>query len=76
MSTNWEGTGDYTIRFNQDVRACVYVATLGYTGFTGVPPPGSIAVVGEFADPTGIWVSTDDMTGTATDRSFHVAIFC
>ncbi|MCJ2564404.1 MAG: collagen-like protein [Candidatus Thermoplasmatota archaeon] len=76
VSTNYEGVGWYTVRFNQDVRACVYVATLGYTGFLGVAPPGSITVVGEFADPTGVWVATDDMTGTDTDRSFHLAVFC
>lgn len=76
VSTNHEGPGDYTVRFNQDVRSCAWFATLGYSGAAGVPPPGSIVVVGESADVTGVWVSTDDMTGTATDRSFHLTVMC
>jgi hypothetical protein len=76
VSTNYEGLGFYTVRFSQDVRACVWIATLGYSGSVGVAPPGSVTVVGENVDVTGVWISTYDETGTSTDMSFHLTVTC
>ncbi|UCD92153.1 MAG: collagen-like protein [Methanobacteriota archaeon] len=76
VSTNYEGVGHTTIRFNQDVRGCAWITTVGYSGFTGTAPPGYATVVGEFIDPTGVWVSTYDTSGTSADMSFHLTVFC
>jgi hypothetical protein len=35
-----------------------------------------ISVVGENADVTGVWVSTDDASGSDADRAFHLVVFC
>ena len=70
------GIGEYQVRFDQNVRGCVYVATLGLTGSAGTDPPGMITVVGESASVFGVWISTYDSAGALADRSFHLVVFC
>jgi hypothetical protein len=71
-----QGIGQYTVTFNQNVRACVYIATLGLTGSSFTAPPGSVTVVGEGMDVNGVWISTYDENGVSTDMSFHLMVVC
>lgn len=75
------GTGEYTVRFNQNVRGCAYVATIGLSASEGTSPSGEITVAGEFGggDPAavnGVFVSTRSSTGASANRGFHLAVFC
>ena len=74
--TNKSDTGDYQVRFNKNVRNCVYIATVGLPGSLGVELPGQIGVVGENASVNGVWIDTYDSAGTEADRSFHLLVDC
>jgi hypothetical protein len=69
-------TGDYQVRFNKNVRGCVYVATIGLPGSVGVELPGQIGVAGENASVNGVWIDTYDSAGAEQDRSFHLLVDC
>ena len=74
--TNKSDTGDYQVRFNKNVRGCVYVASVGLPGSVGVELPGQIGVVGENASVNGVWIDTYDSLGNEADRSFHLLVDC
>jgi hypothetical protein len=74
--TNRSDTGDYQVRFEKNVRGCVYVASVGLPGSLGVELPGQIGVVGEAASVNGVWIDTYDSAGTEADRSFHLLVDC
>jgi hypothetical protein len=74
--TDKSDTGDYQVRFNKNVRGCVYVATVGLPGSLGVELPGQIGVAGENASVRGVWVDTYDSLGAEADRSFHLIVDC
>ncbi len=74
--TNKSDTGDYQVRFNKNVRNCVYVATVGLPGSVGVELPGQIGVAGENASVNGVWIDTYDSLGAESDRSFHLLVDC
>lgn len=74
--TNKSDTGDYQVRFNKNVRGCVYVATIGLPGSLGVELPGQIGVAGENASVNGVWIDTYDSAGNESDRSFHLLVDC
>lgn len=70
------GTGVYAVRFNQNVRNCAYTATIGLSDAAGASAPGEITVVGENASENGVFLITHDSAGAASDRGFHLAVFC
>ncbi|MGH3040306.1 MAG: hypothetical protein ACRDNG_00935 [Gaiellaceae bacterium] len=70
------GTGRTVVRFNRSVVGCAYIATLGFTGSTGIGPPGEVSVVGEGGNARGVWVTTRDSAGAPADRAFHLAVHC
>ena len=76
MFTNKSDTGDYQVRFNKNIRGCVYVATVGLPGSVGVELPGQIGVAGENASVNGVWGDTYDSAGNESDRSFHLLVDC
>jgi Collagen triple helix repeat (20 copies) len=65
----------YQVTFNQDVRACSYLATLGNPG-AGDPPPGAIVTALRFGTTNAVWVQTWNLAGTTVDSNFHLAVFC
>jgi hypothetical protein len=67
-------TGQYVVLFDRDVKACAYVGTLGGTAAESVV--GQISVTRRSINANGVFVRTYDSTGTAADRSFHLAVFC
>lgn len=80
-------TGAYLIDFNQDVESCARVATIGNPSFdTATLPHGVIKTTQHWvltsdgttpiAAPEIILVNTATVAGAASDRPFHLALFC
>ncbi len=69
-------TGQYIVRFNKNVRSCVYVATIGLGGAAGVESPGEITVVGASVAQQGVFVTTHNSSGFFADRGFHLYVGC
>ena len=76
VSCTKAGVGNYVIRFNKNVRPCYYTATIGLGGAIGTEVPGFITVVGAAADATGVFVTTDNISGVSEDRGFHLLVSC
>ena len=68
-------TGIYQVFFNRDVRGCSYLVTLGNPA-TGGPPSGQVTVASHPTNVAGVRVRTENDTGAAADRAFHLAVFC
>lgn len=67
--------GSYEVSFDQNVRSCAYVATVGSVGI-GVAPSGEIGTAGSTKSPRGVIVGTFNSTGGAGNRSFHLIVRC
>lgn len=76
FSSKHLGTGAYEVIFNSNVRSCVYVATVGLPGSSGVETPGQISTVGRATNVNGVFISTQDSAGNFSDRSFHLLVAC
>ncbi|NEO64509.1 MAG: hypothetical protein F6J98_30500 [Moorea sp. SIO4G2] len=75
ITANQVVTGRYEVRFNRDVRRCAYTATLGTTAF-GTEPSGEVTVATRAGTTNGVWVATNNSSGQAVDRNFHLAVHC
>ena len=72
-----QGTaGRYTVFFKRGVRKCAYEATIGTTGFTGVPPVGEVSVVAFAGHKAAVFVRTVDSTGNPEYLPFHLVVAC
>jgi len=72
-----QGTaGRYTVFFKRGVRKCAYEATIGTTGFTGVPPVGEVSVVAFAGHKAAVFVRTTDSTGNPEYLPFHLVVAC
>ena len=71
-----EPPGGYEVLFDQNVRKCVYTATIGLSGFESVEDPGEITVVGRSDATNGVFVLTTDSAGSPAARGFHLAVNC
>ena len=72
-----QGTaGRYTVFFKRGVRKCAYEATIGTTGFTGVPPVGEVGVVALAGHKAAVFVRTTDSTGNPEYLPFHLVVAC
>jgi hypothetical protein len=69
------GTGIYEVIFDRDVRACVYVATLGDESAAG-PGNGQVSVTSAPGNVNGVRVRTRNSAGADDDRSFHLIVSC
>jgi len=69
-------TGIYDIRFNRPIGKCAWTATVGEPGFTDQPGPAEVTLAGRAGTKNGIFLTTFDGTGTATDEPFHLLISC
>jgi hypothetical protein len=76
VSAAYNGTGRYTVVFDQDVANCAFLGTLGTVGSDGVAAPGYVSVQGEYGTPNGVYVATYNATGVRTDSSFHLTAVC
>ena len=68
--------GRYTVFFKRGVRKCAYEATIGTTGFTGVPPVGEVGVVAFAGHKAAVFVRTTDSTGNPEYLPFHLVVTC
>jgi len=68
--------GVYDVLFDQNVRGCAYIGTIGLTGYTLSATPGFLTVVGLFASSYGVFVVTYNATAVQTGMAFHLAVFC
>lgn len=70
------GPGRYQVVFNQNVQACVYVATVGDEAAGG--PGTGVASVSSLPDNgNGVLVRTSNASnGTPQDRGFHLIVNC
>ena len=68
--------GLYEVVFRRDVRRGVYVATLGGHGYEGLPPVGSIGVMGRANNPRAVVVQTISYAGTNVNAGFHLLVIC
>jgi hypothetical protein len=67
--------GEYRVDFNQNVTACAYLATIGNPAELE-PPPGAIITALRIGTTNAVYVATFTLTGTRSDRNFHLAVFC
>ena len=70
------GTGDYDVEFNQNVRDCAYVAGGGEAGSTLSGNPAFYNATGRASSVDGVFVDTRNDTGSTTDESYYLAVFC
>jgi hypothetical protein len=70
-----ESTGHYLVTFPRNVLKCVWIATLGTSGTTGIPGPGFITVTGDKLFK-GVFVSTYATSGSSASRGFHLIVNC
>lgn len=71
-----EPPGGYEVIFNHNVTNCVFIATLGFSKFRGVPDPGFVTTVGRFNTRNGVFVQTFDINGARANRAFHLLVEC
>jgi hypothetical protein len=72
-----QGTaGRYHVVFDRGVRKCAYVATIGTTGFSGLPPTGEVSVVALASHKAGVFVETVDDNGNPEYLPFHLVVTC
>jgi hypothetical protein len=69
-------TGSYIVKFNKVVTGCMYQATIGLSGISGVSPPGEVTVVRRFSDARAVYVTTHTSAGAQADRGFHLYVGC
>jgi hypothetical protein len=70
------GGGAYEVIFKKDVTQCAFVATIGVSYSTDVPPAGEIGVAGRFGNPRGVFVQTRNSQGAGTDLGLHLVVIC
>ena len=70
------GTGLADVRFQQDVSACAYLATIGAPTAGTAPPKGQIGVAPSPAGTDTVRVEAQTSTGAAVNRPFHLAVLC
>jgi hypothetical protein len=74
ISSQRFSVGRYEVIFSHDVTGSAYIATIGDSGSTVVPPAGEISVVGRFGAPNGVFLAVRDSAGNLADRGFHLAV--
>jgi hypothetical protein len=67
-------TGFYEVIFSHDLTGSAFVASIGDSGSTVVPPGGEVSVVGRLGTPNGVFIATRDSAGNFADRGFHLAV--
>jgi hypothetical protein len=66
--------GEYEVIFNRDVTRGVFVASIGDSGSSGIPPAGMITTVGRAGNPNGVFIATYSLNGSFADHGFHLAV--
>jgi hypothetical protein len=74
ITSSDSGTSRVNVNFAQNVSNCAWIATVGPG--TGSPTPGDASVGNDSGSPNTVVVFTDLSGGGASDRAFHIAVFC
>ena len=74
--THTAGAGSYIVKFDRDVRSCSYTASIGLSGASGTSARGFVTVVGAAGFTNGVFVTTDDTSGSTAERGFHLQVLC
>jgi len=69
------GSG-FEVIFPGNVRQCAYVASVGDSGSTTIPPSGTASAEGRTANVDGVFVQTYGLNGSATQQAFHLVVRC
>ena len=69
-------TGVYEVDFTTSIAKCSFTGTIGLPGSDGTNNPGFITVAGRGNNPDGVFVTTFDQAGDATDLGFHLNVRC
>jgi hypothetical protein len=69
------GKGEYEVIFQNDVKDCVWVATIGLPG-TGNPYPGIISTALRKGNNKGIYILTGDQKAFLENLAFAVIVTC
>jgi hypothetical protein len=70
------GTGIYDVRFNRNISTCAWTGTVGLGTFSGSTGPAEITITGRAGTNNGLFVTTFNGTGTATDEPFITTVIC
>lgn len=76
VSVSKQDEGQVAVVFFKDVSQCAYTANVGFAGSNGVPADGAVTVVGLNGVPNGVYVTTYNQAGAATDSGFHLLVTC
>jgi hypothetical protein len=66
--------GHYEVIFDSNMRGGAYIATIGLSGATQFSAPGQITVAGRLNNGNGVFITTSDANGKATDLGFHLGV--
>lgn len=75
-SSTRDSTGVYTVKFNRNIRHCLWQGTIGKGNFVGEADPGEIQITGRNGTKNGLYVTTFDSSGARADRPFLVLVVC
>ena len=75
-STSKIGTGVYDVRFNRSLSKCAWTGTVGLGTFGGSTGPAQITITGRAGTNNGLFITTFNGSGTATDEPFHAVVVC
>jgi hypothetical protein len=69
-------TGVYSLHFSHSIGGCAWVGTVGFGTFSGNPGAATIEITGLAGTNNGLFITTFDGAGTATNEPFHVIVVC
>jgi hypothetical protein len=70
------GGSDYRLVFNRSIASCAYFMSIVSTVSDVFAPPGMAGAATITELPSTLFVSTRDAAGAASDRPFHVLVYC
>ncbi len=70
------GTGVYEVFFDRSIKKCAWTGTVGLGGFSGATGAGMVTITGRNGTNNGLFVTTFNGAGTATDLPFLATVTC
>ena len=72
--TKLTSAGNYEVDFGRNISSCAFNATIGPSG--GGSSNGEVTVADRSGNTEAVFVDTNDTTGAAADRPFHLLVVC
>ena len=70
------GTGVYDVRFTRNISKCAWTGTVGLGTFGGSTGDATITISGRSGTNNGLFITTFNAGGTATDEPFTTTVIC